>query len=255
MSWSYAASSVTGSSHKDRGESGQDFCRAGSVRIGDHEYFIGLAADGAGSTTDGGRGAEIACETAFTSIIDTLRQDSDPSHITDDEIRRWVTVSRETIAADAKRCGKRLKDYACTLLGAVTGPGHTLFFQIGDGAIVARAGEEYEVIFWPDQGEYANTTFFISDETCLERLSIRHTGIAPEEIALFTDGLQNLVLSYAQKKAHAGFFQPLFSALRKDPQNQISDFSGQLGRFLLRDDISARTDDDRTLVLAVRSTG
>ncbi|MCK9632243.1 MAG: protein phosphatase 2C domain-containing protein [Methanoregula sp.] len=255
MIWKSTASSVTGRSHLDRSESGQDYSRAGSIRIADGEYFIGLAADGAGSTTEGGRGAEVACETVWGCIINCLRHDGDLLNISDDEIRGWVTTSRDAIAAEATGNGKRMKDYACTLLGAVTGNDHTVFFQIGDGAIVVSAGEDYQTIFWPEQGEYANTTFFVSDEAYLERLRILHAPTSPTEIALFTDGLQNLVLSFSQKKAHAGFFRPLFEALRRDPGNEFSDFSGQLGRFLLRDDISTRSDDDKTLVLAVQVAG
>jgi len=252
MSWKVAASSVTGSSHANRGESGQDFCRAGSIRIADNEYFIGLVADGAGSTTDGGRGAEIACDSLHASILDTLRQDGDIAAILDATIRQWVTTARDAIAQEANEKGKRLRDFACTLLGVVAGSGHALFFQIGDGAIVIHTDGAYQTIFWPDQGEYANTTFFLSDETYLKTLSINHRETSPDEIALFTDGLQNLALSFAQKQAHAGFFQPLFVALRSDPATAFSDFAGQLRRFLLRDDVSARSDDDKTLVLAIQ---
>jgi hypothetical protein len=254
MIWKVAASSVTGSSHANRGESGQDSCRAGSIRIADNEFFIGLVADGAGSTTDGGRGAEIACETTYASIIETLREDSDISHISDDMIRGWVTRSRDAIDSEAREKGKRIRDFACTFLGAAAGRDHAIFFQIGDGAMVIRDrdGGNYQAVFWPEQGEYANTTFFLSDETYQDRLNIRHCDTSPGEIALFTDGLQNLALSFAQKQPHAGFFGPLFSALRNDPAHELSDISDQLGRFLLRDDVSARSDDDRTLVLAVQ---
>jgi hypothetical protein len=191
----------------------------------------------------------------YASIIDALRQDGDISRVTDDSVREWITVSRDAIAAEAQREGRRLKDYACTLLGAVTGHESALFFQIGDGAIVIRAGEKYQAVFWPEQGEYANTTFFVSDETYRDRIRISRQNPPPEEVALFTDGLQNLVLSLSKKEAHAGFFRPLFEALRKDPGNGFSDFDGQLARFLEREDISARSDDDRTLVLAVQSPG
>lgn len=255
MRWKVSSSSVTGRSHKDHGEPGQDYSKAVSVRFADREFFIGLAADGAGSTTHGGRGAEIACETVFLSIIGTLRQDGDLTQITDEVVRGWITVSRDAIAAEAKNAEKRSKDYACTLLGVVAGRDHALFFQIGDGAIVVSADGEFTTIFWPEQGEYANTTFFVSDDTFPEHLATLHCDTSPEEIALFTDGLQNLVLSFSEKKAHAGFFRPLFAALRNDPGNEFSDFAGQLGRFLNRDDISARSDDDKTLVLAVQSPG
>jgi len=252
MSWKVAASSVTGSSHAKRSESGQDFCRAGSIRIADSEYFIGLVADGAGSTTDGGRGAEIACDILHESILDSLRQNGDVRAITDDTIRQWVTAARDTIAAESQEKGKHLRDFACTLLGVVAGYGHAAFFQIGDGAMVIHTEGSYQTVFWPEQGEYANTTFFLSDETFRDNLNIRHLDEVPDEIALFTDGLQNLALSFAQKQAHAGFFQPLFSALRNDPATAFSDFAGQLRRFLLRDDVSARSDDDKTLVLALQ---
>ena len=63
MRWKSTHASVTGKAHTDRGEGGQDCSRAGSIRIADDEFFIGIAADGAGSTSEGGRGAGIACRT------------------------------------------------------------------------------------------------------------------------------------------------------------------------------------------------
>jgi hypothetical protein len=252
MRWKITGSSVTGRSHADRGETGQDCHRAGCIRIGDNEYFIGLVADGAGSTTHGGVGAKLACGCMYTCITTALRADGDLSRITDAEVRDWVTASRGAIAADAAAATRPLKDYACTLLGAVAGQDRTLFFQIGDGAVVVSTeGGEYETIFWPEQGEYANTTYFITDDQFPGHLAVAHRDTAPGEIALFTDGLQTLALSFAQKKAHPGFFRPLFDALRQHPDGGFLDFSGQLGGFLTRDDVSARSDDDKTLVLAV----
>jgi hypothetical protein len=188
----------------------------------------------------------------YDRIVGSLRETGDISLIGDQVVREWVAASHDAIDAEAVAGGKRLKEYACTLLGAVAGQGHTLFFQIGDGAIVVSAdGGEYETVFWPEQGEYANTTFFVTDEQFPDHLAIRHYGSAPAEIAIFTDGLQNLALSFAQKTAHAGFFRPLFAALRQHPGGGFLDFSRQLGGFLVRDDVSARSDDDKTLVLAV----
>lgn len=254
MRWKFTCTSVAGKAHTDRGEKGQDFCRAGTVLLSDSEFFIGIAADGAGSTTDGGRGAEIASGTLYAKIIDAVRNTGDVSSITDENVRSWITASREAIVVDSQESGKRLREYACTILGSVAGKDHAIFFQIGDGAIVTGSGPDYNTIFWPEQGEYANTTFFITDEQYLDRLHVCHAE-SPEEIALFTDGLQNLVLSFAQKKAHPGFFKPLFEALKKNPVEDFSDFSAQLSNFLCRDDITARSDDDKTLVLAVRMTG
>ncbi len=252
MRWKLATSTVTGKAHIDRGENGQDNNKAGTIRIGDNEFFIGIAADGAGSTTEGGRGAEIVCEIVYNRIVAALRETGDIPSITDSGIHAWITAGRDAIESEAAGKSKRLKDYACTILGVVAGERGALFFQIGDGAIVTSSGQEYQTIFWPEQGEYANTTYFVTDEQYRERLHIHHAESVPEEIALFTDGLQNLVLSFSQRKAHAGFFRPLFDALEKFPENVLSGFSAQLETFLDRPEINARSDDDKTLVLAVR---
>ena len=158
MRWKHACASVTGKSHAGRGEAGQDACRAG--------------ADGAGSTTEGGRGAEIACDTIWEKIASTLEVQGGLGTVTDDDVRSWVTAAREAITAESQASGKQLREYACTLLCAAAGNGRALFFQIGDGAIVTGKDAGYEVIFWPEQGEYANTTFFITDEQYLGRLHI-----------------------------------------------------------------------------------
>ena len=131
------------------------------------------------------------------------------------------------------------------------GDGQAICFQIGDGAIVMKEHDEYQVVFWPDQGEYANTTFFVSDELFLTHLVISRKDFLPEEVALFTDGLQNLVLSFSKKAAHDGFFRPLFAAVRAHSGNRLLDLSAHLKGFLSRSDINERTDDDKTLVLAV----
>jgi hypothetical protein len=254
MSWKYTASSVTGRTHLDRNEPGQDFCRAGAVQVSDREFFIGLVADGAGSTRCGGEGAKTACDTAFGSIVKTIRTAAGEIHpITDGDVRGWVCSARDAIVAQAAASGAPVREYACTLIGSVVGGGQAIFFQIGDGAIVMKEGDEYRVVFWPDQGEYANSTFFVSDESFLNHLEISRKDFLLEEVALFTDGLQNLVLSFSKKAAHDGFFRPLFAAVRAHSGNRLPDLSAKLDGFLSRSEVNERTDDDKTLVLAVHA--
>jgi hypothetical protein len=251
MTWKHLSLSVTGKSHSDRNEPGQDYCRTGALRFSDRDFFVGLASDGAGSTTHGGVGAEIACETLYLRILSVIREGEAISSITDDNIRTWVSASREAIAARAVGNGQQIKDYACTLIGVVATNDHALYFQIGDGCIVTSDGTGYRTIFWPEQGEYANTTYFISDDTFLDHIKIERQCTAPDEIALFTDGLQNLVLSFSTRTVHEGFFRPLFAALRKKPDSGFADLTTHLIALLSRDDVNARSDDDKTLVLAV----
>jgi hypothetical protein len=252
MSWTHLSLSVTGKSHSDRNEPGQDYCRAGAVTFAERDFFIGLAADGAGSTTRGGTGAEIACETLYHQILAAIRKGDPPSRVTDDEIRTWISTSREAILARAQDDGQRLREYACTLIGVVLSDDYALCFQIGDGCIVTGDDTGYHTVFWPEQGEYANTTFFVTDEDFLDHIRIDRREKLPGEIALFTDGLQNLVLSFSTRTVHEGFFRPLFTALRKNSKNGDEvDLTTHLMALLSSDDVNARSDDDKTLVLAV----
>ena len=67
---------------------------------------------------------------------------------------------------------------------------------------------------------------------------------------MFTDGLQRLALDFAGHTPHHGFFGPLFEQLRavNDSESLVEPFRC----FLDSDRVNQRTDDDKTLVLAVR---
>ena len=83
--------------------------------------------------------------------------------------------------------------------------------QIGDGAIVVDDGE-LRPATWPAQGEYANSTHFLTDGDALDNVQCAVLGPV-RRIALFSDGLQALALHYASRAAHEPFFAPFFSYL------------------------------------------
>jgi hypothetical protein len=252
MIWKFLSSSVAGTSHIARNETGQDYCRADSIEYKSDSFFIGLAADGAGSASEGGRGAAITCDTLHGIIADTIRnRDGNISTISSQDIEGWIDASRGAIEEESGTGS--IRDYACTLLGTITGRSHAVFFQIGDGCIVVREGDGYRAVFWPDQGEYLNTTYFVTDDGYKDHLMVAQSDTPPPEIALFTDGLQNLVLSYPTKSVHAGFFRPLFDSIRNTPDNEYPALSAQLALFLNRAEINSKSDDDKTLILAARS--
>jgi len=254
MTWKWTGTSVTGQSHTDRNEQGQDYHQTRVVQLSDKEFFISLVSDGAGSTKNGGQGAKIACENVVNNIISSIRNTEDIADLSEEKIREWVTSARDSLDTIAKKNELPLREYACTLLGAIVSDHNSIFFQIGDGGIVTNFDSHYEPVFWPEQGEYANTTFFVSDEKFSQHLTIKKINSVPKEIALFTDGLQNLVLSYSEKTAHSGFFIPLFEFIRTRPDNEFTGKEQQLKQFLNRPEIKARSDDDKTLVLATRET-
>jgi len=108
--------------------------------------------------------------------------------------------------------------------------------------------DTYGVVFWPEQGEFANTTFFVTGPDALEHLRLEVCPRRLKNVALFTDGLQHVALSYQSQTPHAPFFAPMFGRLRSEEQWQS--LGDSLKTFLESNAIIKRTDDDCTLMLA-----
>jgi hypothetical protein len=64
--------------------------------------------------------------------------------------------------------------------------------------------------------------------------------------------LQRLALHYEGRTAHAPFFRPMFAPVRAADPGRAETLSTQLAAFLGSQPVNARTDDDKTLVLATR---
>ncbi len=247
--WKIIRASVVGTSHVALNQPCQDNCYADKVCItDDFDCLVCLVSDGAGSAKEGGRGAELACATVRSSIEASIKLASLDKSL----VEGWINDIRCAIYETANANALTARDYACTLLGTVICSNRTVFFQIGDGAIVAASGNVKGVVFWPDPGLYANITNFVTEEDALACLQIWVTSARIDEVALFSDGLQRLALSFEQQTPHIPFFEPMFNVLRKKTPDECETLNEQLARFLNSPKINERTNDDKTLVLATR---
>jgi Protein phosphatase 2C len=164
----------------------------------------------------------------------------------------WADAARQRIASAAGAHDLDPRLFACTLLVAVVDERRGVFFQVGDGAIVYRhADGGYRPALWPHNGEYANCTWFLTDEDLASR--VESTSVEDvHEIALLTDGLQALALRFLVREAHGPFFEPMFARLRRERGRRRTRLHGELRAFLESPAVNRRTDDDKTLVLATR---
>lgn len=252
-SWKVVSASVAGTSHAEAGTPCAD---ASAVRIlrtaGAGSLLIAVASDGAGASVRAAEGASLA----VTIILDAAEswgvEQPDLSSFTEDTARAWVGAVRDALSTRASEEGLLPRDFACTLLIALVDNARGVFVQVGDGAMVCgtEAGG-YVPVTWPQNGEYANTTWFSTDSNSPDAAQVRVIpGI--DEIALLTDGLQTLALRYATRDAHDPFFAPMFQRLRRELESQPPELADDLRRFLDSAAVNARTDDDKTLVLATR---
>jgi len=245
MVWVALGECVTGTSHRAQNVPCQDAFRFrtwGSTT----EWLVIVAADGAGSASHSEVGATVACD-EFLRRIEPLEPDMLFSR---DGMTALFTDVRTALLAEAERLNVRPREVACTALVAVVGPTSAAFAQIGDGAIVVGRGQDHQVVFWPEPTEYANTTDFLTDDSVADFIRFETVTDPIIEVAAFTDGLQRLALDFTARTAYPAFFRPLFNELRTaaDPESLVEPFR----KFLESDRVNERTDDDKTLVLAVR---
>ena len=102
-------------------------------------------------------------------------------------------------------------------------------------------------------GEYINTTHFVTEPSSLDQFEFTLTANAIHELAVFTDGIEPLVLQYATNAVHSSFFNKMLPPVRALAQPGFdTTLSDQLSTYLSSPVICSRTDDDKTLLLASR---
>lgn len=251
--WKYVYGTVAGTSHLARGLPCQDYSLIREfIRADTEPVLLMVASDGAGSASRSELGSKLVCDSIHTRTDAYLKQSSAISDITEDLIKDWLDDwIRRDLYKQASAEELKVREFACTLIVALIGATTSIFFQIGDGAIVIGQDGEYRPVFWPQNGEYANSTYFVTDDTAPDNLLFQKLETV-NEVAVFTDGLQGLALKFDTKSAHNPFFIPFFTRLRSEPAGECEVLSPLLQEFLISPAVNDRTDDDKTLLLATR---
>jgi len=259
--WKIIAASVPGRSHLARRVECQDACQHQILPDG---TLIAAVADGAGSARLAAEGSAMTVRAAIEYLAGRLlAARPDTVDACRDLLRGCLTHARHVLVQRAELGGAGgpedveleaipLSDFSTTMLAAFATDAFFACIQVGDGAIVYRDRSGIlQVATEPDQGEYLNETTFITSDDADRRARYCIAASANlEAVAMLSDGLQMLGLTYQSNNAHAPFFNPLFDFAR---ESDASD--DDLERFLISDPVCERSDDDKTLVLWVRANG
>lgn len=167
----------------------------------------------------------------------------------DEQITGWIDELRDRLAAVAEKRGLVRRQFAATLVMLVVKDDQLLSLQIGDSALVARRAGRWEAICWPENGEFASTTYFITDDPEV-RLRIKRLPLEYDAFALFSDGIENLALDHLAGQPHVRFFDPMIRPIDQAAETgKLTKLSLALGQYLDSPAICERTDDDKTLIL------
>lgn len=239
--WKFIYGCVRGTSHSVSGQPCQDYCA--STTIG--STIVAACSDGAGSADLSHLGSKIAVE-RFLEVASVF--ESPPEQTA---VESWVDAARERVIEEAAAQSVIPRQLACTLLVAIVGSEWAAFAQIGDGVMIFNGDTGYELVFWPDNGEYANTTRFLTDDDYRNHLRIDIILRNINDIAVMTDGLQMLALDFKGSRVHDRFIEPLFRTIRSN--TDADSLQKSLLDFMDSDRVNDRTDDDKTLFLATRN--
>lgn len=249
--WTWAGASCLGTSHERLGQRRQDafFC---NVVGPSSEVIVTAVSDGAGSATHGGQGASLLCRVLSNKIRNHFRTNATlPS---EQDVEDWVSSARAAMVRAAEARSLRLRDFAATLVFVVSNAETTMVAHIGDGCAVVKETTygEWVAPTWPDQGEYASMTYFITDDEPI-RLRVHRYDDPISALAVFTDGLERLALVFAEQRPFPPFFESMIRPVEDSTiEGRDRGLSAKLAAFLSGESINSRTDDDKTLVLAVR---
>jgi hypothetical protein len=252
--WSWAGACSIGTSHLRAGVGCDDSAACVELTTQAGSTLIAVASDGAGSAELSRYGSRMVVRDFCRAAASFVLAGGVADDINESIAGEWVDNIRDRINQAAVRAETKPQVFAATLVAGVVQREQTTIVHVGDGACALRlAGEtSWKAPSWPSQGEYAGTTYFVTDEPEARINVVRLQG-AVEEIAVFTDGLERLALDFAGTKPFEPFFESMFGAIRSAPAGRQRQLSRDLRAYLDSNPIVDRTDDDKTLILARRA--
>lgn len=251
MMWKLIGQSVIGQSHHAGNKHCEDHIVYGACHTANEEVLVCCASDGAGSALYAAAASQLVTQRAYELLQHWIAANTP---VTEALLRQMVETIYDELSAEAASKNVPLDEFSCTLLGCLVFKTKAVFFQIGDGAIVRNDGSgRYTLIWWPQNGEYQNSTAFLVDDRVASQLKVQVLEETITEVAILTDGLQLLALNVETMSVHQPFFSDMFKWLRMaNDAAKLGILQQKLRDYLNSPLINRRTDDDKTLFLASR---
>jgi serine/threonine protein phosphatase PrpC len=256
VGWKAVARSSPGTSHQHQGIACQDYA---SYQVFE-DVIVGAVADGAGSAKYAEVGSQLAVETTLKFLSDYLEKRKKSSGqkysppLSEEEAEnlfgKTVTQVQRELSKQAISRDCFAKDLACTLLVFIATPNWIAAMQIGDGFIAIHPeNSEYELLFQPDKGEFANETAFITSPNAIKEKQIQVIEEKQKFICASTDGLEKVAIRFRDWQPFPPFFEP-FEAYLRETDEPKTDYQ-YVDEFLNSHRLNQRTDDDKTLLLCL----
>ena len=255
--WIVANASVIGPSHQRAGAPCQD---ASVIQISESGEWVAIVvSDGAGSASHAQEGSSFVAKFFARSLIYLSRELSSkaPGQWINDYVIERIIEARQSLRTRAN--SDDISKYHCTLVACLLGPNGGFAIHIGDGAIfggrvgyVEALGEaELNDSFFispPENGEYSNETYFVTEGNWIKNLRITPMPRLDWVFAC-TDGGTALSM-VSDKEPKEGFIVPVLKEVLN--KSNTSDRSATLVDILANPQADKVTGDDKTIAIAFR---
>ena len=227
--WRVFSASATGKRNLEQGAAGQD----ASHCVVTDDVLVATVCDGAGSVREGRTGSDFIARALAEQLSSTLHADRNLPEVQAEGSARLEATIHSAIEA----VRTRLAD-----LGGC-------FFHIGDGFAIQQGAAGDSVLSRPENGEYADETYFVTDENWKDHLRLTPLP-APERgcvIGLMSDG----TAPFAVNRARSGFFRPFIDPIAAFLREATAPNGNEALRNLLESPRACEiSPDDKTLLLA-----
>ncbi len=251
--WRVFCASATGQRNLEQGAAGQD----ASHYVVTEDVLVAIVCDGAGSVPEGRTGSHFMAHALAEDLASTMHADPSLCEVQADGYARLEATILGTIHSVRTRLADlaasrqlSLHDFSCTLVGCVASPRGGCFFQIGDGFAIQQAVNGDSALSHPENGEYADETYFVTDENWKDHLRLTPLP-APERgclIGLMSDG----TAPFAVNRARSGFFRPFIDPIVAFLREATAPNGSAALRNLLESPRACEiSPDDKTLLLAL----
>lgn len=249
MNWKVFLASAAGRYHLAANAPCQD---AGHYAVVDG-VLIGVVCDGAGSAAEAQAGSQFFARTVAERLAASIKA-REFAQAGEADYREYLAptigAARAELGEIAAARRLTLRDFASTLVGCIVSRSGGCFFHVGDGFAIHQNDAGDSILSQPENGEYADETYFVTNEDWHEHLRITSVPeILPGAvIGLMTDG----TAPFAVNREKTGFFRPFLNPVVNYLRNAAEQDGSQALLGLLSSEKTLEiTSDDKTLLLAL----
>jgi hypothetical protein len=256
--WIIANASVIGPGHQKTNTPCQD---ASVIHVSESgEWVAVVVSDGAGTASHSQEGSSFIAGFFARSLISLSVELASraPGQWINDYVIERILEARHSLRA--KAASDDISKYHCTLVACLLGPSGGFAIHIGDGAIFGGNAAHQQLtgdtqlnsnffISAPDNGEYTNETYFVTEGNWIKNLRITPMPKL-DWIYACTDGGTALSM-IADKEPKEGFIVPVLNEMLKN--NTTAERNAALADILADPQADKVTGDDKTIAIACRS--